>query len=300
MSSTIEESAGVPPVATNRPHKRLKFKGRGRLATVLFWFAVIWLIVVIGCALTAQWLPIPDPDIAVGAARMPPFTDWSQPLGTDGLGRSILSRSIYGAQASLAVGLFSVIVGMLVGGALGLIAGYFRGKLDAVIGTLADAMLAFPGLILILAIAAVLGPGTGTVVLGLGLISLPTFLRITRANTMRYEGREFVQAARLIGARSGRVIVKEVIPNILPPLVAYAVIVMATLITTEAALSFLGLGLRPPTPSWGSAIADGRFDLADAPFLVFIPAAILTLTVFSFNLVGDRIRSLLDSSQAKI
>jgi peptide/nickel transport system permease protein len=262
--------------------------------------ALVWVVSVCVLALVVQWLPVAEPQASIGEPRLRPFTDWSLPLGTDAQGRSELSRLLYGARASVAVSLLATAIGLVTGTAVGVLAGYTRGRFDAVIGVVTDAWLAFPGLVLIVAVGAVLGPGTQTLIIGLGAISFPIFVRVSRANTLRFSNREFVQAAHLMGARTGRIVIRELLPNIVPPVLAYGIILMATLITAEASLSFLGLGLQPPTPSWGNMISEGQFELTSSPHLVFVPALILALTVFCLNIIGDAIIRKLNAGDAKI
>lgn len=258
-----------------------------------FWVAIVWLSAVLLGALFADFLPLRDPSepdfLAISAG---PSTDHL--LGTDGLGRDLFSRAVYGARVSLAVGLFAVILGMAVGGALGLVAGYFRGRVETLITSLADTMLAFPALVLLLGITAVLGQSLRNLIIGLAIVSIPAFIRLTRANTLKFASEEFVLAARTTGARRGRIIVREVLPNVVPPMGAYAFVIVAVVIVAEGSLSFLGLGVPPPTPSWGAMIADGRQVLASAPHVVFVPSVVMFITVYSFNLLGDRLRELFD------
>lgn len=263
--------------------------------------AAVWLVVLLLSAVFAETLPLaaPDQDLGIGV-RVAPFEQWPEFLGTDSLGRSVLARIVFGARASLEISVFAVATGFVIGGALGLVAGYARGVTDTVVGTLNDALLAFPGLVFLLSLAAVMGRGVNVLVLGLAFISVPVFLRIARANAIRFASREFVHAARLSGARLPRVLAKELLPNVLPPMVAYAVIVMATLIVLESSLSYLGLGVPPPVPSWGGMIADGQSDLRTSPALVFVPAAVLFLTVLAFNALGDWVQTRMDVVGSKV
>ena len=264
-------------------------------------FSCVWVLAFLFAAISADILPIASPDVDAGiGVRLPPFQNWPEFLGTDSLGRSTLSRVILGSRTSLAIGVLAVLVGMVVGGLLGLLAGYKRAWIDNLIGTFTDAMLAFPALIFLMALAAVLGRGVGMVIIGLGAVAIPSFLRVARANAIRFSTREFVHAARLSGASVGRILMREILPNIVPPMMAYAVIVMAGLIVAESSLSFLGLGVAPPTPSWGGMIADGRYELRAAPALVFVPAAVLFFTVLSFNVLGDAARRRLDVSNSRL
>src|SRR5690606_33350350 len=175
-----------------------------------------------------------------------------------------------------------------------MLGGYFQKRTDAGIRLLSDTMLAFPPLILLMALTAVFTPGLRTLMAGLSLIIVPSFIRLARANTLSWTAREFVLAARNMGAGHGRILGKEILPNVLPPLLAYLPVIMAALIVAEGSLSFLGLGIPPPTPSWGGMISDGKDSLAGAPHLVFVPAAVIFCTVFALNQAGDHLRGRFD------
>jgi peptide/nickel transport system permease protein len=280
--------SGPPPAATRR---------RRRFA---HWIGLGWIGLVVLLAILAGLLPLADPSVDVGAGTIPPFSHWPEFLGTDRLGRSQLSRTIYGARVSLAVGTASALVGMFVGGAIGVLAGFLQRRFDAAVGILTDAFLAFPALILLIAISAVLTPSISSLVIGLSLVSLPSFVRLTRANTLRFVNREFVLSARAVGARPSRIVLRELVPNVIAPVAAYLPLVTATLIIAESSLSFLGLGILPPTPSWGTMIADGQAYLRNEPFLVFMPAAMLFITVLAINAVGEWLRSRFDSRHSKL
>jgi peptide/nickel transport system permease protein len=275
-----------------RPPKR-----RGRW---LFWLAAGWLVVISSLAILADVLPLEPYAVPIGPPRQPPFWTWSEPLGTDQLGRSMTSRLIYGARVSLAVGVAAVTIGILVGGLVGLVAGYFRRATESIIGVLIDTMLAFPPLVLLLAITAVMTQSFRSLVIGLGVVSIPAFARLSRANTLPFGQREFVIAARSMGARHGRVLFREILPNVAFPVASYAFVVLAAVIVGEGSLSYLGLGIPPPQPSWGGMIASGRDLIATDPYLVFVPAAALLLTVFSFNVVGDRARRRFDVRESML
>src|SRR5690606_28522786 len=181
-----------------------------------------------------------------------------------------------------------------IGSFFGMIAGYFGKRVDAVISLLADAMLAFPPLILLLALASILTPSVRTILFGLGLLAIPSFIRLARANTLSWSSREFVRAAKNMGAGSGRILFREIMPIVLAPLASYMPIVIAALIVAEGSLSFLGLGIPPPQPSWGGMINDGKDAIATSPHLVFIPALVIFFTVFALNQVGDHLRTKYD------
>jgi peptide/nickel transport system permease protein len=285
----------VRPVATASadPDVAVVRKPRSILVTLSY----VWLAVLILAAVLAPVLPIPTPDIPVGPPRSGPFSGGLDLLlGTDQLGRSVLSRAVYGARVSLVVGTVAGLIGAIVGGVLGMTAGYLGGWVDSVIRLLADAMLAFPPLILLLALGSVLTPSVPTILIGLTLLVIPSFIRLARANTLAWGSREFVTAARNMGAGSGRILFREIMPNLLPTLAAYLPVVMAALIVAEGSLSFLGMGIPPPTPSWGGMISDGKDAIGDYPHMVFIPAVFIFLTVFALNQAGDHLRRRFDRS----
>jgi peptide/nickel transport system permease protein len=260
------------------------------------WASFAWLGLIILLALLAPVLPIKDYAVAAGAGRLAPQFGGGVDLifGTDNLGRSIFSRAVYGAQVSLVVGAVAGLCGFLIGSALGLVAGFRGGRVDWVISLVTDAMLAFPPLILLLALASILTPSVPTIMLGLTILTIPAFVRLARANTIAWRSREFVRAARNMGASDTRILIREILPNVLPALGAYLPIVVAALIVAEGSLSFLGFGVPPPTPSWGGMISDGKDSLAKTPHMVFVPAAIIFLTVFSLNQAGDHLRHRFD------
>lgn len=263
--------------------------------SLLVYLSVLWLVVLIAAALLADVLPLAPFATPVAAPRLgPQFGSLDLLLGTDTLGRSMLSRIIYGARVSLVVGTVAGLVGFVIGSLIGLFAGYFGKRLDAGVSLVADAMLAFPPLILLLALASILEPSVPTILLGLTLLVIPAFIRLSRANTMSWSSREFIRAARNIGAGNFRILFREILPNLLAPLAAYLPIVMAALIVAEGSLSFLGLGIPPPQPSWGGMINDGKDAIATSPHLVFVPALVIFFTVFALNQVGDHLRTKFD------
>ncbi|MEE4607987.1 MAG: ABC transporter permease [Desulfobacteraceae bacterium] len=273
-----------------------------------FWLPLGWLAVVALAALTAELWPVPPPDrmdwqqlnaapgapadLTAGQDRQngPPRlrTHW---LGTDSLGRDLLARLIHGARVSLAVGLIAPLIGLFGGGLLGCLGGYYRGRIDGLITVLFDVMLAFPGLVLLLAVAFFLGPDLGHLIVALGFLSIPAFGRVARAQTLTLSRQAFVEAARLTGAGNLAILVREIVPNVAAPLAVYGLLVVAFMIMAEGALSFLGLGVPAPTPSWGAMIAQGREVLEEAPHVSLVPAAVMYLTVMSFNLIGDSLGS---------
>ncbi len=282
-----------------------------------FWLAVFWLAVVVASAATAGWWAVPafdamdwdNPGAAPGThsdsaslqnaaeTEKGPYVYW---LGTDTMGRDVISRLIYGARVSLSVGLLSPLIGFFLGGILGCLAGYFRGRLEAVIVVAMDVILAFPGIVLLLAITFFLGPSLRNLVIALGFLTIPAFSRVARAKTLTLRDLEFVQAARLSGADNLPILVREIIPNVIAPMAAYGLLVVSFMIMAEGALSFLGLGVPAPTPSWGGMIAEGREVLEEAPHVSMIPAGAMFLTVMAFNLIGDNFRSLAEKRTSQL
>ncbi|MBI2180267.1 MAG: ABC transporter permease, partial [Deltaproteobacteria bacterium] len=217
--------------------------------------------------------------------------------GTDKLGRDILSRTIYGSRVSLLVGVATVALSLSIGFALGALAGYFGGWLDQLLMRLVDVLLAFPGILLAIAFTAVLGPGLDHVILALCLIGWTGYARLVRGEILALREREFVHAARALGCAPGRVILCHLLPNLLPPLVIQATFGLAAAIVAEGSLSFLGLGVEPPTPSWGSMLNEGRQFLLVAPHLTTYPGLAIMITVVALNLIGDALQDRLNSGR---
>lgn len=266
---------------------------RRRRLGLVTWLAVGWLVLVIAAAVLADLLPLASPtDMDMLGRRLPPDAEhW---LGTDGLGRDMLSRVVFGARVSLTVGVASAFIGLCLGGTIGLLAGYFRGRLETLVMGAMDVLLAFPPLVLALAVTAYLGLSVFNLTATIGFLSIPPFARVARAATLSLAQRDFVTAARALGATHTRILLRELLPNVLLPLIAFFLLAVAVTIVVEGALSLLGLGVPPPQPSWGSMIGEGRDSLDIAPWLAFIPAGVMFLTVLAFNFVGDRLRALTD------
>lgn len=220
--------------------------------------------------------------------------DWQYVLGTDHLGRDLLSRIIFGSRVSLAVGVAAVVVGGALGISLGVTAGFFGGRLDEVIMALADMQLAFPTILLAIAIIAVLGPSFTNLVVVIGISGWVTYARIARGQVLSLREKEFVEAIRAQGGNQLRIIIRHILPNILSPLIVVATLDLARTIILESTLSFLGLGIQPPTPSWGGMLSDGREYLLSAWWIATFPGVALMLTALSFNRLGDWIRDLAD------
>jgi peptide/nickel transport system permease protein len=264
-----------------------------------FFVSVGWLLLVLLAAVLGPLLPLPSPNIQHLADQYAGFSG-DHLLGTDALGRDMLARLAGGARISLIVGVGSTLLAATIGGLLGLMAGYFRGWAEGVTVAANDALLAFPPLVLVLAVAAFIGHGLLILVTVIGFIGIPAFARITRANTLVIAQREFVLAARAMGAGDLRILVREILPNVVAPLVAFGLIATAVAMIAEGVLAFLGLSVPPPAASWGGMIAEGRASLDVAPQVSFVPAAVFFLTIFTLNLAADRLRRLLDVRESRI
>jgi peptide/nickel transport system permease protein len=244
-------------------------------------------------AVTADWLPLKDPVQIVAGNRLA-APSWSLPLGGDAFGRDLLSRIVFGARLSLQVSAISVAIALVAGAFLGLLAGYAGGWVDQVLMRAMDVLFAFPAVLLALGIVAALGPDPKNVIIAIAVVYTPIFARVVRAPVLALKEREFVDAARALGARASRIIARHILPNLLSVLVVQASIALSWAVLTEASLSFLGLSAQPPAASWGVMLNDGRQSLELAPHLAIFPGLAIMLAVLGFNLLGDGLRDVLD------
>ncbi len=265
-----------------------------------FWVALGWLVVVVGASALAPYLPFVDDPGALdpGAIREGPTAEhW---FGGDDGGRDVLARVLHGGRISLFIGVVSVGIGMLVGGSVGITAGYFRGRYERIAMSAMDVMLAFPALVLALALVTFLsdpgrqGGSVTTVTLALAVLAVPALARIARASTLTFSQREFVVAARAMGAGHRRILRREILPNVVPPMASFALLAVAVVIVAEGALSFLGLSVQAPQPTWGNLIAQGRSQLEQAAHIALFPSGVMFTTLLALNLLGDTLRKRFD------
>jgi peptide/nickel transport system permease protein len=251
------------------------------------------LLIIVLVALFAPWVAPEDPTVQNLARQgAPPGSEVL--LGADQLGRDVLSRLIYGARIALEVGVISIVVALVLGTAIGIIAGYFGGWLDDVVMRVMDVLLAFPYLLLAIAIVAALGPGVPNTIIAITVWLTPTYARLSRSVVLTVRRHAYMEAARAIGASHGGIMLRHVLPNILTPILVQTTLDFARAIMMEAGLSFLGYGVQPPIPSWGSMIAEGRNELLIAPHIATAPGLAIVVTVLCLNIVGDALREALD------
>lgn len=282
-------SVGLSPRALQRRRLRRRFTGRP-LAVV----GLVGVVLVVLLALLAPWIVPYDPVQSNYSAVLRTPLSAGHLLGTDDLGRDILSRLIVGARASLAAGVFSTLLAMVVAVPVGMVGGYYRGWLDAVISRATDVLLSFPFLILAVGLAAILGPSLVNATIALAVGQVPAFLRIARGETLGLREQDYVAAAIVNGATDRSILRRHVLPNALSPLVIQATVAIPGAIIGAAVLSFLGLGVQPPTPAWGTMLSEAQSYVSQAPWFAVLPGLAIALTTLSFNLFGDGLRDVLD------
>jgi peptide/nickel transport system permease protein len=287
-AAVLETTAGAAP--RQGPWRRaLRRLLRHRTAG----FGLFVVVVMILLAVLAPWLAPFDP-LATSFSLVRKAPSGAHWFGTDEVGRDLLSRVIWGGRASLAAGVISVSIAIGLGVPLGMLAGYAGGLLDAIVSRITDAMLAIPFLILAIALAAFLGPSLGNAMIAIGITATPIFVRLARGQVMNVRAEDYVEAARAVGNPPARILLRHVLPNILPPVIVQTTLAIAAAIIAEASLSFLGLGQQPPAPSWGSMLNTAQRFLTQAPWMAVFPGLAIFLTVLAFNLLGDGLRDALD------
>jgi peptide/nickel transport system permease protein len=289
-STTI--AAAAPPRQRRRGSRAWRRFARNRGAVFGTIVLIAWVIV----AILAPWIAPRDPLEISFVGRQAPSAEYF--FGTDRLGRDIFSRILYGARISLLIGVLSVAIGLTTGTLMGLVAGYYGGRLETVIMRFVDALLAFPGILLALVVIAALGPSLINVMIAVGISSVPEYARLARASVLSVKERPFVEAARAFGAYDGRIMVYHVLPSIRAPLIVLSTLQIGTAILVGSGLSFLGMGAQPPTPEWGLMTASGRDFLDRAWWISTFPGLAILSTVIAVNLMGDGLREALDPNMS--
>lgn len=293
----VETITPQPQVVSKRQSEwRIFYRNFRRNKAALFsFFLIIFFIVV---ALVGPHLTTYDPKAIDYTKKLltPNSEHW---FGTDHAGRDIFTRIIHGMGLTLYVGFLSVAIGAILGVFLGIISGYYGGAIDAIIMRTMDVLLAFPGILLAIAIAGVLGGSLNNVIIAVAIYSIPSFARIVRGSTLSVRKLEYIDAVRALGANDLRIILRHILPNILSPIIVQATLRIATAILTAAGLSFLGLGAQPPAPEWGAMLNDGRSYIFDYPHVAFFPGIAIVIVVLIFNIFGDGLRDALDPKLRK-
>lgn len=266
----------------------------------LFWIAVGWLTIVLFCAIFGGLLPVGDPNRVNPSAALDPVLTKGHILGTDALGRDILARCIAGARVSVFISVVAVSVGLVFGGIIGTAAGFFRGWFEKVVVAITNVLLSFPSLILLLGVVGMVGPSLKSITSVIAILSIPAYIRFSRAGALTLSEAGFVQAARMMGTKPMTIIRRELLPNVAPTLFTYALLALGGIIVAEGTLAFLGLSVPPPTATWGGMIAEGKNTLDRTLHVAVVPSVVMFLTVLSLNLVGDGMRRHLDIRSVRI
>jgi peptide/nickel transport system permease protein len=288
----VEPSAdeAARPGSWRRGFQADRYIFRRVYADLQLWLSLSFLVfMALACFVWPIIHTMPRPTLGLATPYLPPLTPHHL-FGTDQLGNDVFSRILYGGRVSLEVGFGSISIGLVVGGSLGAVAGYKGGALETIVMRVLDVFLAFPSVVLAIVVATYLGPSELHVIWAISFFSIPTFGRLARANTLRLRAQPYMLAAKLCGTRDSRIVLRHVGPNIIFPLLTFSLIGVGIAIVVEAALSFLGLGVPPPGPSWGNMISIGQQNLTTDPDLVIIPASFLFATVLAVNLLGDALR----------
>ncbi len=293
---SVASADQLPPKATSQPGGRSellqawqRFRAN-RMSLVGLTLIILLVLIAIFAPLIAPYDPITD--IFRGVRGVGP--SWDHPFGYDHLGRDLLSRVIFGSRVALLVGLVATGISVLVGIVIGAVAGYFGGWVDTLLSRLIDTLMAFPIIALLVVLAAVLGPSLVTTIVVIGFTGWARFARVVRAEVMSLKQQDFITAAKAVGVRDWRIIWRHLLPNVMGPVIVLASLGIGGIIILESALSFLGLGIRPPNPSWGGTLADGRAFILRYPHIAFFPGLMIVITVLAFNFLGDGLRDAFD------
>jgi peptide/nickel transport system permease protein len=267
---------------------------------VMFWAAIAWLCLIVFLAIFASWLPFDDPNRINPANRLHGIFSDGNILGTDSLGRDNLSRLAHGARISVVISLTSVTVGVLLGGIIGTTIAYYGGRLEKIVMALVNMMFAFPGLILLLAVVAMVGASLQSLTVTITVLSIPLYIRFSRGSTLAFISLDYIAAEKMLGARDRRIIFRSLLPNVLATLVTFGLLALGGVIVAEGTLAYLGFSVPVPQATWGRMIADGKPHLNETLQPTLIPATVMFLTILSVNLVGDRVRRMFDVREARL
>jgi len=290
--------AATPPVVEDNVVKK-------KLG-LFFWICVGWIALIVVLAIIANLLPLPNPTFQNYNAPQNAGPAWGHILGTDDLNRDIFSRLIYGSRVSLIIGFLGGAIGMILGGVPAMFSAYRRGRVDTFLNTTSYVLLAFPAIVAVIGIVSFWTPrNIWKITLIIGIFGAPLIFRVIRASTLSYATRDFVTAAKALGASDTRILFKEIFPNLVPTIVSFGLIAVATIIVLEGSLAFLGLSVQPPTPSWGNMLYEGSQLLQGSsgqtnPWLVYFPAAAMFSLLFCLNMVADKLRSYFDVTEVKL
>ncbi len=292
MSNVAAEMA----VKSARAHDVTDVRGSGR--NYMFRFAAAWLILVFVVVVLGEWLPFVDDPNERNAQAITMSPSWDHWFGTASFGQDVFSRVVVGGRISLFVGAMVTLAGIVIGGSLGLLAGYLRGWVDSAVRLLINVTLSIPALLLVIFIVTVRGQSLFWVIVAVSLLAIPALARIVRASTLQVADRDYVKAAQVLGVKKMSILVREVLPNVMPTLVSFAFLTFGIILVVESSLSFLGLSVEAPAITWGSIIQEGRIKFNDTPYMVFLPGFVLFLTVLSLNFVGDQMLKRFDIKES--
>jgi peptide/nickel transport system permease protein len=298
-------SSAGPILATSLTTPSEDDDGTKKKLGIFFWICLGWIGLVILVAIIANLLPLPNPDFQNYATQQNAGPAWGHLLGTDDLNRDIFSRLIFGARVSLIVGFGGTLLGLILGGVPAMISAYRGGRVDTFLNTSSYVLLAFPAIVAVISIVSFWGHAVWKITLIIGIFGAPVIYRVIRASTLSYATRDFVLAAKALGASDTRILTREILPNLLPTIVSFGLIAVANIIVLEGSLAFLGLSVQPPTPSWGNMLNESASLLSGSagqtnPWLVIFPATAMFLLLFCLNVVADRLRSYFDVTEVKL